>query len=117
MTGWQSSRHFLNQWKAKTIVSWSYAFSRAWHRLHVFASNSDWFIALFQSVVIGQDNIFGFRFYDTQSKKTKIMLRELRRTRQIFYKNLYRHDYQSDCKHHKLNLVSVDDNEAFANMN
>ena len=28
----------------------SHAFSRAWHRLHVFASNSDWFIGLFTSV-------------------------------------------------------------------
>ena len=34
----------------------SHAFSRAWRRLHVFASNSDWFIALFTSVVIGQSN-------------------------------------------------------------
>ena len=32
----------------------SHAFSRAWCRLHVFASNYDWFIALFMSVVIGQ---------------------------------------------------------------
>ena len=36
------------------------AFSRAWRRLHVFALSSDWFIALFTSVVIGQSNDFGF---------------------------------------------------------
>ena len=35
-------------------------FSRAWHRLHVFASSSDWLIALFASVVIGQSDYFGF---------------------------------------------------------
>ena len=37
-------------------------FSRAWRRLHVFASNSDWFITLFASVVIGQSNYSGFGF-------------------------------------------------------
>ena len=40
----------------------SQVFSRAWHRLHVFALNSDWFIALFAPVVIGQSNYFGFGF-------------------------------------------------------
>ena len=34
----------------------SYAFSRAWRRLHVFASSSDWFIGLSAFVVIGQSN-------------------------------------------------------------
>lgn len=38
------------------------AFSRAWHRLHVFALNSDWFIALFAPFVIGQSNYFSFCF-------------------------------------------------------
>ena len=46
----------------------SHVFSRAWRRLHVFALNSDWFTALFASVVIGQSNCFGFGFYDTQLK-------------------------------------------------
>ena len=32
-------------------------FPHTLHRLQVFASNSDWFIALFTSVVIGQSNI------------------------------------------------------------
>ena len=88
---------------------------RAWRRSHVFASSSDWFFALFPCVVIGQSNIFGFDF-TTLNRKPKIMLRELRGTRQVFYKDLYHHNYQSDCKQHKLNLVSVHDNEAFANM-
>ena len=35
---------------------------RAWRRLHVFASSSDWFIELFTTVVIGQSNYFGFGF-------------------------------------------------------
>ena len=36
--------------------------SRAWHRRHVFASSSDWFIGLFTTAVIGQSNYFGFGF-------------------------------------------------------
>ena len=40
----------------------SHSFSRAWHRLHVFASSSDWFIGLSVSAVIGQSNYFGFSF-------------------------------------------------------
>ena len=39
----------------------------AWHQLHVFASNSDWLVVLFTSVVIGHSNnqsnyYFGFGF-------------------------------------------------------
>ena len=58
MIGKQNSRHFLNQWesKPKPIVPRSHAFSRAWRRLHVFTLNRDWFIALFTSAVIGQNN-------------------------------------------------------------
>ena len=38
--------------------------------------------------------------------------------RQVFNEHLSdRYNYQSDYKQHKLNLVSVDRNEAFANMN
>ena len=49
--------------KTKTNgVSCSLAFSRACRRLHVFDSNSDWLIALFTSVVIGQSNYFRFGF-------------------------------------------------------
>ena len=52
------SRHLINQLEAKPkpIVTCSHAFSRAWHRLHVFASSSDWFIGLPASVVIGQSD-------------------------------------------------------------
>ena len=42
----------------KPIVFWPHVFSRAWRRLHVIASNSDWFIVLFTSVTIGQSNYF-----------------------------------------------------------
>ena len=42
-----------------SILPCSRGFSRAWRRLHVFASNFDWFIALFTPVVIGQSNNFG----------------------------------------------------------
>ena len=54
--------------KSKPIVCWSHAFSRAWRYLHAFASSSDWFIALFTSVVIGQSNCLGLRF-TTLNKK------------------------------------------------
>ena len=37
-------------------MTYSHAFSRAWHGRHVFASSSDWFIGLFTTVVIGQSN-------------------------------------------------------------
>ena len=37
-------------------------FSRALRRLHVFASSSDWFIALFASVVIGHSKLVDFGF-------------------------------------------------------
>ena len=37
--------------KPKPIVT-CYAFSRAWRLLHVFSSNSDWFISLPASVVL-----------------------------------------------------------------
>ena len=64
LIGSQNSRHFLNQSdaKLKPIVIWSHAFSRAWRRLDVFASSSDWFLVLFSSVVIGQSDYFGFGF-------------------------------------------------------
>ena len=45
----------------------SHAFSRAWHRLHVSVSSSDWFVVLFTSVVIGQSNYFGFGFTKIKS--------------------------------------------------
>ena len=48
--------------KTKPIVPRAHVFSCAWRRLHVFALNSDWFIALFAPVVIGQSNYFGFGF-------------------------------------------------------
>ena len=55
--------HFLNQseaklnqlWLARTRFSWC---SRAWRRLHEFASTSDWLIVVFASVVIGQSALF-----------------------------------------------------------
>ena len=47
--------------RSKTkIMTCLHAFSRAWRQLHVFAF--DWFIALFASAVIGQNNYFGFGF-------------------------------------------------------
>ena len=58
------SRHFLNQSevKPKPSVTYSHAFSRAWRRLHVFASSFDSFIGLPVSAVIGQSNYFGVTF-------------------------------------------------------
>ena len=54
LIGEQGSRFFLDQWEAESIVTCSHKFSRAWCRLHVFASDSDWFITLFASVVIAK---------------------------------------------------------------
>lgn len=47
------------QWKnSKPIVTRSNSFSCAWRRFFVFASGSDWFIALFSFVVIDQRDWF-----------------------------------------------------------
>ena len=48
--------------KLKPIGPWLHGFSRAWRKLHVFASSSDWFVVLFSSVVIGQSDYFRFGF-------------------------------------------------------
>ena len=51
------------------MVPHSHAFSRAWRRLHEFASSSDWPFVLFTFFVIGRSNYFGFGLiYDTQLK-------------------------------------------------
>ena len=62
--GSKNSRNFLNQSNAKLkpIVTWSHAFSRAWRRLYVFASSSDWLLVLLSSLVIGQSDYFGLGF-------------------------------------------------------
>ena len=64
--GLKFSRHFLNQSKVKpkliVRVTCLHEFSRAWRRLNVFTSSSDWFIEFSASVVIGHSNYFGFRF-------------------------------------------------------
>ena len=46
--------------KTKAIASCTRAFSRAWRRLHVITSVSDWFTELSSSLVIGRCNCFGF---------------------------------------------------------
>ena len=59
---------FINEWKGKPkpIVTFSHAFSRAWRRLHVFASNCDCFIVYSTLAAIGQSNYFAFDFFDAQ---------------------------------------------------
>ena len=56
--GQKISRHFVNQSevKPKPMVSCSHTFSRAWSRLHVFASRSDWLVGSCASVLIHQIN-------------------------------------------------------------
>ena len=44
--------------KPKPIVFSLHAFSHAWRKLHVFASNSDWLVVFFTSVAIDQSNYF-----------------------------------------------------------
>lgn len=60
LIGWKISRHFFNQWdaKSKRIAHCTRDFSRALRKLHVITKNSDWFIRLFTPVVIGQNNYF-----------------------------------------------------------
>jgi len=64
--GLKDSRQFFNQWevkpKPKPIAPWTRDFSRASSELQVIARNSDWFLALFLPVVIGQSDYFGFGF-------------------------------------------------------
>ena len=48
-------------------VTWSYAFSRAWRWLHIFASSSNWFLVLFSSVLIGQSDYFELKFSTLQT--------------------------------------------------
>ena len=64
----KQSQNFLNQsdWsKTETncekVTCW-HAVSRAWRKLHVLTSSSDWFIVLFVFIVIGRSNNFGFGF-------------------------------------------------------
>ena len=45
-----------NQMGPKPIATCSHAFSRALRGLHVFASDSDWFVVLFAASVIGQND-------------------------------------------------------------
>ena len=49
-------------------------FPALWRQLHVFASNSDWLVVLFPSVVIGQSNYFGFGFTTRNCKPFKSYL-------------------------------------------
>ena len=69
MIGWQSSRHFLNQWEALPV------FPRL-AQLHVFALNSDWFIVLLTSVAIGQSNYFCFELKTAVEATVKNQMRE-----------------------------------------
>ena len=52
-----------------TNEDWSLAFSRAWRRLQVFASSSDWFCFVFFGCdCIGQSDYFGLGFTTLSSK-------------------------------------------------
>ena len=53
--GKQNDCKFLNQSEAKSIpiVTCPHLISHAWSCLHAFTSNSEWFVVLFVSVVIG----------------------------------------------------------------
>ena len=68
MIGSKISRHFL---KAKTIAPGGRDFSRPLSELQALAGNSDWFIALFVSVVIGRSNKFGIDFSFENCSKMK----------------------------------------------
>ena len=55
-----SIRSTQSEVKPKTNRDLPARFPRAWRRLHVFPSSSDWFIELFTTVLIGQSNNFSF---------------------------------------------------------
>ncbi len=63
--------------KSKPIVNRKQTFSRASHRLHVFASSFDWFTELSVCFVIGQSNYFGFGFTITIHNKHNSFLDQL----------------------------------------
>ena len=64
LIGKKLSRQFFNQWetKPKPIAACERDFSRPLSKLEVITKNSDWFIALFASVVIGRRNCCGIGF-------------------------------------------------------
>ena len=100
------SRHFLNQWeaKAKPIVPRSHAFSRAWRRLHVFASSSDWSIVLFKSVVIGRSNYFGFglttnRSIKQRSRSSALTIADQKISKDIFSYRFSQHNSFPEWNH------------------
>ena len=63
MIGLQSSFTTRNGKPLNQNQSWMWhKLSRAWPRLHEFAPNSDWLIAIIMSLMIGQRNYFGFGF-------------------------------------------------------
>ena len=83
----KNSRNQLNQSDStpNAIATWSYAFSRAWRRLRVFASSSHWLVLLLSFVVIGHCKMLWVCFYDTQLK-TALMERNAN--------NLFRWQFQ-----------------------
>ena len=68
---WLSSEsNFIIYWSCLvTLCYWLKNYVPLFHHgLHVFASNSDWFIGLFTTVVISQSNYFGFTQVQTALK-------------------------------------------------
>ena len=68
-----------------------HAFSRAWRRLHVFASNSDWLVVLCTSIATGQSNYFGFGFTTLNWKPLylEISLINWMRDQEFFFAEAY----------------------------
>ena len=59
-------------------------FSRALNKLQLIARNSDWFIALFVLVGIGQSIYLGIVFFDSHFKTTLLHIWEHKQPRCIF---------------------------------
>ena len=62
--GLKDSRQFFSQWEAKLkpIAPCTRDFFRVLSKLQVIARNCDWSIAVFNPIVIGRSNPFGFGF-------------------------------------------------------
>lgn len=87
----QSKRIFLSTNQEQTLsLPWlgERTFSRAYHRLRVFALNYDWPIAFFAVVVIGQMGLLWFRFHDKQSTRKSL--------KDEIYENMYQKKQRID---------------------
>ena len=109
LIGWKISRHFFNQWdaKSKRITHCTCDFSLALRKLHVIAKNSDWFMGLFAPVVIGRNNYFYHLFFISHLK-TALLHDATQRAFMIrLRENFFASSYPAGCFLVPLSFVSI----------